>query len=249
MVSIARKDFNHGGTRQWAATYLNDCEIIVFLTQDAILGDAASIAQMVDCFADYRVAVAYGRQLPHVGANAIEAHARVFNYGEIPIYKNAASAASLGTKVFFCSNSFAAYNRKILMELGGFRDNLILGEDMEFAARAVQAGYANVYCASAVVRHSHGYTMKETFRRYFDIGVFGSTNTWMRERFGSHNGEGMRFIKSELAYLYANDKSAIPRALLQTLMKAAGYKLGTVQQRLPLSLKARLSMMPSFWLR
>ncbi len=59
VVRIDRSQFNHGGTRQWAAEYLNDCDIIVFMTQDAILANRDSLAEIVGCFDDPEVAVAY----------------------------------------------------------------------------------------------------------------------------------------------------------------------------------------------
>jgi rhamnosyltransferase len=247
IVRIDRSEFNHGGTRQWAVDYLSDCEIIVFLTQDAILASTESISEIVDCFDDEAVAVAYGRQLPHEGATPIEAHARVFNYGPRTLKKDTAAAKLLGTKVFFCSNSFAAYRRLTLLHLGGFRRDLILGEDMEFAARAIKAGYSNVYCAAAPVYHSHDYTLVQVMERYFDIGVFDKKNPWMREQFGSHRGEGLRFIASELRYLAMKAPLDIPRSLLQTAGKLVGYRLGRLERLLPMALKRKLSMLPSYW--
>lgn len=247
IVHIQRSQFNHGGTRQWAAEYLNDCDIIVFLTQDAILASPDSLAEIVGCFADPIVAVAYGRQLPHRGATLIESHARVFNYGPQTLKKDAAVAEQLGTKAFFCSNSFAAYRRSVLLSLGGFNRHLILGEDMEFAARAIKAGYANLYCAAATVYHSHDYAISATLRRYFDIGVFDDKTSWIRRQFGSHSGEGARFVRSELRYLVNRDSSQIPRALCQTIAKLVGYRLGRIQRLLPRQVKRKLSMSPSYW--
>lgn len=64
--TIARQDFNHGGTRQFGVDYLADAEILLFLTQDALLADAEALANLLAAFADPEVGVAYGRQLPHV---------------------------------------------------------------------------------------------------------------------------------------------------------------------------------------
>jgi rhamnosyltransferase len=247
IIEIERSQFNHGGTRQWAVEYLDDCEVVVFLTQDAVLAHPHSLLEILGCFHDPRVAVAYGRQLPHMNATAIEAHARIFNYGPSSLKKDAIEARMIGTKVFFCSNSFAAYCRSILLLLGGFRDDLILGEDMEFAGRAVKAGYVNYYCASAEVYHSHDYTVLQTLERYFDLGVFDHRNRWMREEFGSHRGEGLRFITSELQYLARRAPLQIPRAMLQTTGKLVGYKLGRFERFLPKAVKKKLSMMPNYW--
>jgi rhamnosyltransferase len=247
IIRIDRSQFNHGGTRQLAAEYLSDCNIVVYLTQDAILAARDALAEIVRCFDDTSVAIAYGRQLPHKGATPIEAHARVFNYGSRTFKKDAAAAEHLGTKVFFCSNSFAAYRRSTLIDLGGFRSDLILGEDMEYAARAIKAGYTNVYCATAPAYHSHDYTLAQIVERYFDIGVFDERNPWMREQFGSHRGEGLRFVASELRYLARRAPLEIPRSLLQTAGKLIGYRLGRFERLLPIGLKRRLSMLPNYW--
>jgi rhamnosyltransferase len=247
VVSIERSQFNHGGTRQWAAESLGDCEIVVFLTQDAIPANETAFSEIVGAFADPEVAVAYGRQLPHLGATAIEAHSRIFNYGKSTQKKNARIAEQIGTKTFFCSNSFAAYRKSVLTELGGFRRDLILGEDMEFAARAIKAGYANLYCAAATVYHSHDYTFLQTLRRYFDLGSFDAENSWMREQFGSHGAEGLRFVASEIRYLVDSNAVQVPRAISLTYAKWVGYRLGRIHRMLPIKVKRKLSMSSSFW--
>ncbi len=244
---IPRAEFSHGGTRQRAVEELADCDIVVMLTQDAILAKRDSLSEIIACFADESVAVAYGRQLPHEGATAIEAHARLFNYGAASLRKDASSIGRFGPKSFFCSNSFAAYRRVTLLELGGFRRDLILAEDAEYAARAIVAGYANVYCATALVHHSHDYTVLQQLRRYFDLGVFDARARWLREHFGSHRGEGARFVSSELAYLARHAAWAIPRALAQSAAKILGYRLGRSETSLPTSVKRKLSMTPRFW--
>src|SRR6185312_14040809 len=37
--TIPRNEFNHGGTRQLAADLLPDAELLIYLTQDAVLAD------------------------------------------------------------------------------------------------------------------------------------------------------------------------------------------------------------------
>jgi len=244
---INRGDFNHGGTRQWAVEYLDDCEIVAFLTQDAILASTESLADLARCLSDPKVAVAYGRQLPHRDAKAIEAHARLFNYGEHDQRKDLKARPALGARTFFCSNSFAAYRRSTLLRLGGFRKDLILGEDAEYAARAVLAGYANVYCSSATAYHSHDYSVAEVFWRYFDTGVFHATNPWLAEHFGSHGAEGLRFVNSELRFLSQHAPWQIPRAMCHSIAKFVGYRLGRQEKVIPNSIKRWLSMTPNYW--
>jgi rhamnosyltransferase len=86
--------------------------------------------------------------------------------------------------------------------------------------------------------------------RYFDIGVFDDENPWLRREFGSHSGEGARFVASELRYLVGNRGVAeIPRALTQTAAKLVGYRLGRLQRYLPTPIKRKISALPSYWHR
>jgi len=247
VLVIPRVEFNHGGTRQRAVEHLDDCDIVVFLTQDAILASEDSIAALARCFYDSTVALAYGRQLPHLGATPLEAHARLFNYGSATLRKDRAAIPRYGAKSFFCSNSFAAYRRTTLLQLGGFRRDLILAEDAEYAARAILAGYANIYCADATVRHSHDYSVGEQFARYFDLGVFEGRADWLRRAFGSHGPQGARYVASEIRYLWRHSTWQIPRSILQSLAKWLGYRLGTGERWLPGGLKRKLSMSPGYW--
>ena len=62
-------------------------------------------------------------------------------------------------------------------------------------------GYKVAYSADAAVLHSHNYSMKQEFKRYFDLGVFLEKEHWILDTFGKAEGEGLRFVRSELAYL------------------------------------------------
>ena len=248
-VIISPRDFNHGGTRNLAVAHASSSDVLVFLTQDALLDSPQSLAAIVECFADPAVAAVCGRQLPHHDANPLAAHARLFNYPEESRIKSAADIPELGLKVAFMSNSFAAYRRDVFERLGGFPENTILAEDMYLAAKMIQAGYQVAYRADAVVRHSHNYTPWEEFRRYFDIGVFHACEPWIQQQLGGAAGEGGRFVKSELRYLWQHAPLWIPRALLTTACKLFGYKLGKAYKKLPKSWRPAFSMYKSYWLQ
>ena len=247
VIAIQRDEFDHGGTRQLAASVLQDCDVLVFLTQDAILLDSSAIIALCAVFSDPSVGAAYGRQLPHYGAKPNGAHARLFNYGDVSYMRRQEDIPRYGIKSAFMSNSFAAYRRSALEQVGGFPSKLILGEDMVVAARMLLAAWSIAYVAEAQVRHSHDYTMMQEFRRYFDIGVFHSRESWLLESFGRPEGEGRRFIKSELHYLLGRAPWLIPTTILRTLLKYSGYRLGRLEGHLPLWLKRRCSMHNGFW--
>lgn len=245
---IDSRDFDHAGTRNQACTaVMGEADIVVFLTQDAILASEASLAHLLAAFTDPRVAVAYGRQLPHTDANPLAAHARSFNYREQNYVSGLEDKAKMGLKTVFTSNSFAAYRVSVFQELGGFPEKNILSEDMYFAARAVLAGHKVAYVADATVLHSHNYTPMEEFRRYFDIGVFHHDEAWIAQAFGGAGGEGKRFILSEARYLLRHAPLWLPRACLHNGLKILGYKLGKSYTRLPAGLRRRFSMHGKYW--
>lgn len=246
VTGIRSADFDHGGTRN-AAVRGERADVYVFLTQDAILDHPAALDVLLDAFANPSVAVAYGRQLPHRGANPIAAHARAFNYGGKSHVAGLADRTRLGIKTVFTSNSFAAYRASVFTALGGFPERNILSEDMYFAARAVQQGGKVAYVAESCVRHSHNYSPIEEFRRYFDIGVFQADHPWIGQEFGAAEGEGMRFVKSEARRLLAQAPLWLPRACLHNALKILGYRLGRRYRSLPPAWRPRLSMQPRYW--
>lgn len=247
-LTVKRAEFNHGGTRQWAVEKVADqVDVVVLLTQDALLAAPEALVRILDVFADPSVAVAYGRQLPHLNARPIGAHARHFNYDAHSQIKSRDQILELGIKTCFNSNSFAAYRISDLFELGGFPHHVILSEDTYVAAKAILAGKSIAYVAEAMVEHSHDYTMAEELRRYFDIGVFHASEPWLMQNFGGAEGEGGRFVRSELSYLLQNAPYLIPVALLRTLTKWFGYRLGKVYRYLPISWCRHFSMHKKFW--
>lgn len=249
VIPINKKDFNHGSTRQLAVSMCDDCEVIIFLTQDAILVDHNTIETIISCFKDENIGLAYGRQLPHNNSGLFGAHARLFNYPECSSNKRIEDSSHLGIKTAFASNSFAAYRRDVLISVGGFPSDIILGEDMYVATKMLLAGYSIFYCAKAKVYHSHDYNCLEEFKRYFDIGVFHSRESWIVKSLGKAEGEGIRFVLSELRFLIHNRRiSLIPIALIKTFFKLAGYRLGLKEANMPRYIKKYISMTKGFWL-
>lgn len=245
---IARAHFNHGTTRQQAVDqFAAQADVLIFLTQDALLADPAALQQLVAAFDDPTVAAAYGRQLPQPDATPVAAHARLFNYPATDHVRRWTNVAEFGIKTCFLSNSFAAYRVSMLREVGGFPPNVILGEDMHLAARLLKAGHAIAYRAQAKVYHSHNYSLRAEFGRYFDTGVFHAQQPWLTHDFGGAGREGVRFVRSEMAYLLQHAPWRIPEAACRTLLKALGYRLGRRHAVLPQRVCSGLSMHKGYW--
>ncbi len=247
VVRIRKEDFNHGGTRQKALEYAPWAEFVVYMTQDAILAGPDALDKLVQPFEDPEVGMTYGRQLPRPGAGPFEAHARLFNYPANSCVRTYESRKTMGIKAAFSSNSFAAYRVTALQSVGGFPSDVIIAEDSIVSARLLMTGWKTVYQAEAQVYHSHSYNPVEEFRRYFDIGVCHHRESWMGEAFGNTNGEGLRFVKSEVRYLWPDKWYLLPEEAARTAAKLLGYKLGLYEAKLPISFSRKLSFFPGFW--
>lgn len=247
VISIPRVEFNHGGTRQLAIDRLTGVDVIIFLTQDAVLVHPEGLREITVPFENPRMGATYGRQLPRAQADAIEAHARIYNYPLTSQVKTWEDRNRLGIKATFLSNSFSAYRRAAIQGVGGFPTNTIVAEDALVAGKLLMNGWKTAYVATAEVIHSHGYSVTEEFARYFDTGVYHSREAWLLETFGCAQGEGTRFVISELKYLLAHAPYLIPSALVRTGVKFAGYKLGRNEARLSADVRRRLSMHKGFW--
>ncbi|MFN7834395.1 MAG: glycosyltransferase family 2 protein [Burkholderiaceae bacterium] len=248
---IARTAFDHGATRQlgveWAVERGYAC--VVFLTQDALaLGDGA-IDRLLSAFAEPTIAAACGRQLPRLAAGPIEAHARLFNYPAVSRANDAGDLAVKGLLAAFMSNSFAAYRVSALQTIGGFEANCIFGEDMLAALQLLQNGWRTAYVADAVTVHSHDYSALQEFRRYFDVGVLHDRLYREFAHLPAIEGEGGRFVRSELSFLARRAPWLLPSAWGRTALKYLGYRLGKAQRRLPLACRRWCSMQRGFWTR
>jgi rhamnosyltransferase len=245
---IDPRTFNHGGTRQMAVDrYCVGRDFAVFMTQDAVIEGPESLTKLLAAFADESVGAACGRQIPHLGARPFEAHMTLFNYGSCSETRSLADATRLGIKTAYFSNSFAAYRLSTLAGCGGFPRHLICGEDAWVAVRMLLSGWKVRYCADARVRHSHAYSIREESQRYFDFGVMHAQLPELAENFGGAEGEGLRFVASELRFIARHAPRLLPQIPVRNGAKYLSYRLGRIFERLPRSLCRRLSMTKVFW--
>ncbi len=247
---IRRADFGHGRTRNEAARLCVDCDFLVYLTQDACPQGSDWLSRLLEPMADPQVALVYGRQLPRPSAGASERYAREFNYPPWPDRTLQKDLPGRGIKAVFCSNSFAAYRREALLAVGGFPEGVPMGEDMAVALRLLQRGHARVYHPQALAVHSHAYSVRDEFKRYFDIGALMSIDGELRRVRLAASTEGMRFLRGELSAAWASAQPlSIVRVIAGAVAKYAGFAVGQRHAALPLGWRMRLSMHSFFWSR
>lgn len=248
-ITIERKAFDHGGTRNLGAKICAG-EVLVFMTQDAMPVDDRFLENLVRPLvdlADPLIVASFGQQLARDDAVPPEKFARLFNYPGKGMVKSREDLPRLGIKAFFFSDVCSAVKKREFEAVGGFPEKIIMNEDMILAAKLILQGHKVAYVPEAAVWHSHNYSVAQQFRRYFDIGASFSMNRWLLE-YARAEGEGFRFVKEQLAWLLRHRHYRwIPHALALTLAKYAGYKLGLIEERLPVSLKRRFSLHRLFW--
>jgi len=233
VLTIPRKSFNHGATRQFALEHLLKkfpLDVIIFLTQDVLLRDDESLARLVKIFSeDKTVGLSYGRQLPHTNATNEAKFLRAFNYPPESQLRSFDDKKIYGLKTAFASNSFAAYRVEALQSVGGFPSNVPLCEDMYVAAKMLMSGQKIFYAADAQVYHSHNYTAAQEFRRYVQIGKFHAQESWIRETFGSAEGAGKKFVLMKLSALAKKNPVDCVGAIFRDAAKFFGYRLGRLK--------------------
>jgi len=245
--SISTSQFDHGGARSTIKDFQYG-EIVLYLTQDALPLSVSDIDRLVSVFSDKDVGAAFGRQIPFKETSLFGKHLRKFNYGVQSYIRDINDKDLYGIKTAFLSNSFAAYRRSAMDEIGWFKDGLILGEDTYAGAKLLKEGYKLAYVADAQVYHSHSYTVLEEFKRYFDIGVFHQMEEWILDEFGKPEGEGVRYIKSELTYLFSHNAYYLfPEFVVRNAMKYLGYKLGRNFKFIPKKVVKKISMHHRWW--
>lgn len=173
--TIDRRDFNHGLTRDTALREWTNGEYVLFMSQDAIPANESYVENLLAPFADPRVGVVSGRQLPKPDARRFERLIRAFNYPAESSTRSKEDVPRYGIKTFYTSDVCAAYRRSAYLECGGFSKTM-MSEDMYMAAKLIDAGYLAVYAADACVYHSHNFTPRQQYERNKAIGYFLENN-------------------------------------------------------------------------
>ncbi len=243
---LSKREFDHGKTRHMGVQK-SQADIFVMMTQDAMPADDKVIENLVRALESDKVAVAYARQLPALGAGELERIVRNFNYPAESYVRTKADIPEKGIKTYFCSNVCAAYKRSVYEELDGFIRHTIFNEDMIYATKAVKAGYGVAYAADAGVFHSHDYTNMQQFRRNFDLGVSQADNPRTFADVPSVS-EGKKLVKVVTAQLKPKKEyKLLLRFYVQCGFKYAGYLLGKNYKKLPRFLILKCTMSPTYW--
>ncbi|MWC27293.1 glycosyltransferase family 2 protein [Paenibacillus sp. MMS18-CY102] len=225
VLSIAQQEFDHGGARNRAASVATG-DMLVFMTQDALPADDSLLESLIRPLAAAEVAYAYARQLPYPDANLLERTARAHNYPGESMVKSQHDIPRMGIKAFFCSNVCSAMRRETFERMGKFDEPVMFNEDLLFSARCVLNGGLIAYVADAKVLHSHMFTLKQLYKRFYDNGVSIGTHRWIAVHAQAEKA-GSGLLRSQLQAIWKHRKPwLIARLVLESVSKYVGYKRG-----------------------
>lgn len=186
---IEREEFSHSLTRERMA---NKCkaDIIVFITQDVIIKSESWLKNLIRGIEENECEAAFSRQI--CTNSTIEKYTRERNYPDKSYVKTKEDISKMGINAFFFSDASSAVKREIFVELNGYDGkNFPTNEDMYLAYKLLTNGYRIKYCADSEVEHSHKFTFKQLYKRYYDTGVFFSQNKYLNNYKVNQAGGGM----------------------------------------------------------
>ena len=188
---IEKKDFSHSLVREKEA-YKSEADIIVFITQDVIIKDEKWLYNLVKGIENGECEAAFSRQL--CLNNTIEKYTREKNYPDKSYIVSKKDLDKLGLRTFFFSDAAGAIKREVFVKLKGYDGkNLPISEDMYFEYKLIMNDYRIKYEADSEVIHSHKFTLKQLYRRYYDTGKFFKQNSYL-DKYGT-NGTGANLAK------------------------------------------------------
>ncbi len=176
---IKPEDFSHSLTREYFAYKCNG-DILVFITQDIIIENDMFLYNLTRCIERGECEASFARQI--CNNRSIERYTRMSNYPDKSRIVSKDNLADLGIKTYFFSDAASAIRKDIFIKLNGYDEKkLLTNEDMYFAYKIINNGYRIKYCSDAIVIHSHDYSYRELFKRYFDQGVFLKQHSYIEE--------------------------------------------------------------------
>ncbi len=231
-------EFGHGKTRNLASGYARG-EYLVYLSADAIPSNEYWLGNLVKRLADEEVVATFGRQIPYEDAPPMERFFIFKNYPASARYPYPIDDFNMNA---FFSNVNSAIKRSVWEKIR-FNEKLIISEDYDWAKRAHDHGYRMEYIPEAAVFHSHRYSLKQVFKRYFDSGVSFS-QMGLKPRVVRN---GIRYFIDEIRYVGRESLIKIPYAICYDLFKFAGFFIGSNEKWIPRSIKIHLSMHAYHW--
>ena len=180
-------DFSHSLTREQVAIK-STADIVVFITQDIEIRNEDWLEKLVKPIIDGEAEATFSRQLTKY--DNIEKYTREKNYPAESYIVSKSDVEKIGLRTFFFSDASSAIKTEIFKKLNGYDGkNLPISEDMYIAYKIIMNDYKIKYCADSIVYHSHKFTLKQLYKRYYDTGRFFKQNSYL-DKYGTNSTGG-----------------------------------------------------------
>jgi glycosyltransferase involved in cell wall biosynthesis len=266
VIEIRPDQFAHGPTRNLMMERARG-EYVAFLTQDAIPADSRWLAQLVDGFAlASDVGLTFGPYVAHPTASPYVKRELSSWFGSftepdqpridtLPERERSAPPHRFLGHLGFFTDANGCLAREAWAAVPfrnvGYAEDHLLAQDM------LRAGFAKVFLPGAAVIHSHDYTLVQWVRRSYDEGravreVYGwagpaGLRARVRELRG-HVGADLRWIQAHPAgarrggVARSHELASLSESVLHHAARSMGTWLGQRSDRLPRSVRRRLSL-------
>ncbi len=243
---IPIENFSHGRARNLGVNIAGG-KYVVFMTQDALPADVNWLSELIAPLENERVAASFSRQVPRENANPMERYFLQTHFSDeqqVFMKKDKDREMDFQRDVFL-SNVSAAARRDILLQFP-LDEDLIMSEDQQFAHDVLEAGYAVVYQPYSMVIHSHNYSLKKVFQRYFD-SVYS-----VRKIFKSHTAQksvamGSKYLLKESVFIVSHHPLWIPYYVFYTAARVLGTLMSHFADVMPRRFAARMSFYNYYW--
>jgi len=225
---IEKNEFSHSTARENMARKCSG-DILVFITQDIIIERQDWLSNLTKCIEIGESEAAYSRQL--CSNNSIEKYTRERNYPEKSFTVSKDDIKIKGLKTFFFSDASSAIKRSVFMELNCYDGKRFpTNEDMYIAYKLITNGYKIKYCADSIVEHSHTFTLKQLYKRYYDTGVFFKQNSYLNKYKVNQAGGGLALYVLKRA-LQDKNFNVLVRFVPDMAVRFIGMKMGKYKKQ------------------
>lgn len=224
---IKKQEFSHSLSREKVAKN-STADVVVFITQDVKIEKKDWLEKLTTPIVNGEAEACYSRQLCQ--NNTIERYTRECNYPLISEIKSEKDIKEKGLKTFFFSDASSAIKTDIFKKINGYDGkNFPTNEDMYIAYKLITNGYKIKYCADSEVVHSHKFTLKQQYKRYYDTGKFFKQNEYLNKYKVNKSGGKLAMYVLKRALQEKNWRvllNFIPNMMVRFIGMKVGKKIG-----------------------
>lgn len=203
-------------------------DILVFIDDDAVLGDEHTLANLVEPLQkDHTIGVAGASKLVPPDSSWFQRWvAREVPRIEHPIVEEPLETNPDPERGYYCevTTTCCAMKREVFEEVGGFNEELIRGVDTEFFIRLRRRGYHIILVPNTWVWHPAPATLPALLRKHFFYGV-GHSQEVKRDPLRSR-GRFLHTSLQTLAYLIFRTLVFLPNVFIPYSFAEPRWRLG-----------------------